>query len=241
MSTLVRYIRAGEGRLFDLAKLCPEGLTLIEDLRGAIDRGDRVLLCRQAPDDDDGAEMFVRLRGGRFWAVHFPGGSCKEQHAIGGEPDEHRRQKEYWQRAAEDAGYRVLSRAPDRTRHGARCRDRRPVPDRDRCSALGDEPSLVKTGTTKSFGAGWLPVWFLDSDGTPPWFSAVPSLRCDNVPWSTVQEQGPRPRSVLGRWSGRNARSAPSTDDARWGAGADVLARRGRAGSGIRNRRYVAG
>ncbi len=190
MSTLVRYMRAGEDRLLDLATLTPEDLTLIEGLRGAIDRGDRVLLCQQAPENDDGAEMFVRLRGGRFWAVHFPGSSCKEQHAIGGESDEHRRQKEYWQRAAEDAGYRVLTEHP--TGRGTVLDVAIDGPYRTgievQHSAI--EPGLVKTRTTKSFGAGWLPVWFLDSDGTPPWFSAVPFLRCNNVPWNTVPEWG---------------------------------------------------
>ena len=107
MSTLVRCIQGQDDRLIDLAHLDPQDFALIRSLRGEIRRHDRILLCQQAPVDDEGAEMFVRLVGNRFWAVHFRGSICTSDHEIAEESVEHRRQKDYWQRAAEDAGYPV--------------------------------------------------------------------------------------------------------------------------------------
>ncbi|WP_037305572.1 hypothetical protein [Amycolatopsis orientalis] len=189
MSTLVRYSKDGDDRLIDLAELNPIDYELIKGLRGEINRGDRILLCQQALADDEGAEMFVRLRGGRYWAAHFPGSGCAGQHEIARESDEHRWQKEYWQRAAEDAGYRVTQEY--RTGRGTVLDVAIDGPYRTgievQRSAI--ELSLVKARTTKSFGAGWLPVWFLDSDRTPPWFYAVPSLGCNDVRWSTLPER----------------------------------------------------
>ncbi|MGV9367948.1 hypothetical protein [Amycolatopsis sp. NPDC003731] len=190
MSTLVRYTRDGDEREIDLAKLSARDYELIKALHLNIDRGDRVLLCQQAPGDDDSAEMFVRHYRGRYWAVHFRNGSCTADHAIVPESDEHRRQKDYWQRAAEDAGYRASQEY--RTGRGTILDVAIDGPHRTgievQHSAI--ESTLVKSRTTKSFGAGWLPVWFLDSDSTPPWFYEVPALGCNDVPWSTLPERG---------------------------------------------------
>lgn len=88
------------------------------------------------------------------------------------ESSEHRRQKDYWQRAAEDAGYRTSQEV--RTGAGmildvaidAHAERGIEVQHSDLQSRL------VKSWTTRSFRAGWLSVWFLDSDRTPPWFHA---------------------------------------------------------------------
>lgn len=45
---------------------------------------------------------------------------------------------------------------------------------------------LAKTRTTKTYRAGWLPVWFLDSDRTPDWFERVPALGCNPMQWSSL-------------------------------------------------------
>jgi hypothetical protein len=55
--------------------------------------------------------MFIRLSRGMYWAVHFAGGA-HGAHEISIETDEHRRQKDYWHRAAEDAGYRASKEFP---------------------------------------------------------------------------------------------------------------------------------
>lgn len=184
MSTLVLY--TPENRLLDLAALDDQDFALITSLHGRIGRDDRVLLCRRVSADDDGAAMFIRLRRGRYSAVHFRGAGCAVPHRISRESDEHRRQKDYWRRAAEDAGYRtslefrtgvgtvldVAIEGPRRT--GIEVRH----------SAL--DTTLAKSRTTRSFGAGWLPVWFLDSDHTPEWFHQVPSVGCNHLTWSSL-------------------------------------------------------
>ncbi|MFI9455023.1 hypothetical protein [Amycolatopsis sp. NPDC052450] len=196
MSTLVRYIRGEDDRLIDLAHLNSRDFELIRSLRGEIRRHDRILLCQQAPVDDDGAEMFVRLVGDRYWAVHFRGSSCTSDHEIAEESVEHRRQKDYWQRAAEDAGYPVTQER--RTGRGTILDVAIDGPYRTgievQRSAI--ESTLVKSRTTKSFSAGWLPVWFLDSDRTPPWFTQVPALGCNKLAWTTLPP--PRAATALG-------------------------------------------
>ncbi|MBO0884539.1 MAG: hypothetical protein J2P17_30240, partial [Mycobacterium sp.] len=185
MSTLVWY--APEDRPLDLAKLNAGDYDLVCSLHRQIARGDKVLLCQQAEvGDDERAEMFVRLKAGRYSAVHFSGSDCTQNHVIARESDEHRRQKDYWHRAGEDAGYRVfqefrtgagtiLDVAIDGPRHtGIEVQH----------SAL--EERAAKARTTRSFGAGWLPIWFLDSDHTPPWFYKVPTLGCNPMPWSSL-------------------------------------------------------
>jgi hypothetical protein len=210
MSTLVRYIHGQVDRLIDLAHLDSRDFALIRSLRGEIRRHDRILLCQQAPADDEGAEMFVRLTGDRYWAVHFRGSSCTSEHEIAEESVEHRRQKDYWQRAAEDAGYPVTQE--HRTGRGTILDVAIDGPHRTgievQHSAI--EPTLVKSRTTKSFSAGWLPVWFLDSDRTPPWYTQVPALGCNKLTWKSLPPAraatatGPRrmipTRCALGTW-----------------------------------------
>jgi hypothetical protein len=185
MSTFVLY--TPENRLLDLAVLNERDFALISSLHGEIGRGDRILLCQQRTGkDSDGAEMFVRLRNNRYFAVHFAGGECTQTHEIARESDEHRRQKDYWQRAAEDAGYRASQEF--RTGAGTILDVAIDGPRRTgievQHSAL--ETRLAKTRTTKSFRAGWLPVWFLDSDHAPPWFHTVPALNCNRLSWSSL-------------------------------------------------------
>lgn len=210
MSTLVRYINGQDDRLIDLAHLNPQDAALIRSLRGEIRRHDRILLCQQAPVDDEGAEMFVRLVEGKYWAAHFPGSACTSDHEIAEESVEHRLQKDYWQRAAEDAGYAVTQEL--HTGRGTVLDVAIDGPYRTgievQRSAI--EPRLVKARTTKSFGAGWLPVWFLDSDRTPSWFTEVPALTCNKMAWAplpppqTAGARGPRrmipTRCTLSTW-----------------------------------------
>jgi hypothetical protein len=105
MSTLVLY--TPQNRLLDLAMLTERDFALISSLQYKIKRGDRILLCQQASLEDEAAEMFVRLKHGHYTAVHFRGSECTQTHEISVESPGHRRQKDYWQRAAEEAGYRT--------------------------------------------------------------------------------------------------------------------------------------
>ncbi|WP_134731667.1 hypothetical protein [Amycolatopsis nivea] len=184
MSTLVLY--TPENRLLDLSRLSERDFALISSLQYQIDRGDRVLLCQRASVEDEGAEMFVRLQHGRYAAVHFRGSACTQTHVISQESPEHQRQKDYWQRAAEDAGYRASQEM--RTGAGTILDVAIDGPRRTGIEVQRSELEvrLAKSRTTKSFRAGWLPVWFLDSDRTPRWFHQVPTLGCNRLPWSSM-------------------------------------------------------
>lgn len=184
MSTLVRY--TPEDRILDLAKLSRSDYELICSLHGNVVRGRGILICLQSSANDNAAEMFIRLTKGKYWAVHFSGGAHAEPHEISVETDEHRRQKDYWHRAAEDAGYHASQEFRtgggtilDVAIHGPR---RTGIEVQHSFLAT----RLAKARTTKTYRAGWLPVWFLDSDRTPDWFDRVPALGCNSMPWSSL-------------------------------------------------------
>lgn len=185
MSTFV--LHTATNRMLDLAQLSEQDYILISSMRGQLRRGDRALLCQAAASDDEGAEMYVKERNGRYFAAHFPGSNCTNVHEIARESDEHRRQKDYWQRAAEEAGYQASQEL--RTGNGTVLDVAIEGPRRTgievQHSAL--EAKLAKSRSTRSFRAGWLPVWFIDSDHTPHWFHSVPAVNCNvQLPWSTT-------------------------------------------------------
>lgn len=183
MSTLVQY--TPEDRVLDLAKLSRSDYELICSLHLNVVRGQGTLICLQSSANGDAAEMHIRLSGGKYWAVHFAGGAHGE-HEISVETDEHRRQKDYWHRAAEDAGYRASKEF--RTGGGTVLDVAIDGPRRTGIEVQRSSIAIkhAKSRTTKSYRAGWLPLWFLDSDRTPPWFHHVPAVGCNRISWGDL-------------------------------------------------------
>jgi hypothetical protein len=183
MSTLVRYTL--EDRVLDLAHLSRGDYELISSLHGGVVRGQGTLICLQPSANDDAAEMFIRFSRGKYWAVHFVGGAHGD-HEISLETDEHRRQKDYWHRAAEDAGYRASKEF--RTGGGTVLDVAIEGPCRTGIEVQHSfiTVRLAKSRTTKSYRAGWLPVWFLDSDRTPAWFHHVLAVGCNRISWGDL-------------------------------------------------------
>jgi hypothetical protein len=183
MSTWVRY--APENRELDLSRLAPTDYELISGLHGEIRQGDATLLCLQASSDQASAEMYIRRKCGMYWAVHFPGYG-HGPHAITMESDEHRRQKDYWCRAAQDVGFDATTefRTGKGTVLDVAIRGNRHTGVEIQHSY--NKASVIKTRTTKSFKAGWLPVWFLDSDRRPDWFYEVPTVASNPLPWTSL-------------------------------------------------------
>ncbi|HUY48641.1 MAG TPA: hypothetical protein VMV92_23465 [Streptosporangiaceae bacterium] len=107
---------------------------------------------------------------------------------------EHRRQKEYWARAAADGG---LTAALEVAVRGAGVMDvaiTGGAVDTDievQHTAIPAAP--VKTRTTRYARAGYLPVWFNDAGAWPPWLAEVPAIGCNPMPWDTAM---PRRRQV---------------------------------------------
>lgn len=183
MTTYVRF--APEDRVLDLSELSQVDYDLVAGLRGNIDRGDGTLICLM-PGGQNGEMYIRRVADDIYRAVHFPGGA-HGPHPVTLETVEHRRQKEYWARAAEDNGFSAIQEVPVRgagvmdvtISGGAVATDievqHSPIPE-----------TTVKTRTTRYARAGFLPVWFNDAGGRPTWLNEVPALGCNPRPWDVL-------------------------------------------------------
>jgi len=137
--------------------------------------------------------MYLKKIHGAWWAVHFQAGPCQNQRIPGPMSDEHKRQAEYWVRAAEDAGYRAETELtlptgtrPDVLIHG-------PV-------VTGVEvqrSAMTRIGavqrTRNAAQAGVLDVWFTDKGAYPRWAFRVPTLGQQPQSWHYL----PPRRAVL--------------------------------------------
>lgn len=199
MTTLAHY--TPDGRTIDLSRLSPADYRLITSLHGEIDRGDRVLLCVNAPAGDD--ELYVRKGkvGDRYFAVHFPGGAHGD-HAISAESPEHLHKKDYLARGIER--HRGLTpETEDRTSNG---RARHDVAILGGTVQIGLEaqrkiqaPHVAKRRTTESYNEGWRRLWFNgESRDTPPNSLVVPYFWC-NLNWSTLPPRNAATAVGVGR------------------------------------------
>jgi hypothetical protein len=162
MSTLVLY--TPQNRLLDLAKLTERDFALISSLQYKIKRGNRILLCQRVSPRGRVHTNPRNLRG--VARASTPEGllaagrrGCRSPNVTGG---------------------------TNRGWHDPGRGDRRPRRTGIEVQHSQLQSRLAKSRTTKSFRAGWLPVWFLDSDRTPPWFHEVPALGCNKLPWSSL-------------------------------------------------------
>src|SRR5580698_7964982 len=55
-------------------------------------------------DDGTNPGVFLKRIAGNWWAYHYEAGSCRPVRVPEPMSDEHKRQVDYWVRAAEDAG-----------------------------------------------------------------------------------------------------------------------------------------
>jgi hypothetical protein len=187
MTTNVRYVP--EDRVIDLAKpLADDDYQLITGLHGTIKRGDQVLLCLREGTADP--EMTVRRhpwRADRFVAAHFPGGGHEGGHPIVPETPEHRRQKDYWARAAANGG---LSAATEVYVKGAGVLDvvitGGAVATDVEVQHSAKNAAEIKRRTTRYRKAGYLPVWFNDAGPRPMWLREVPAVACSGVRWDKI-------------------------------------------------------
>ncbi len=188
VSTLVRY--TPQDRVLDLAHLSPTDYNLITGLHGTIRHGDRVLLCLRAGSGDD--EMYIRRRGAKHFAAHFPGGAHGD-HPVALETDGHRRQKDYWARAAEANGLHACIEMPVRGGKLDVAITGGSVATDIEVQRTEIPVSLVKSRTTVYQKAGYLPVWFNDWGARPKWLYDVPAMGCTSQPWEKYM---PKARTV---------------------------------------------
>jgi hypothetical protein len=193
MSTLVRYTQ--EDRVLDLANLSQRDYERVTSLYREAGHGRGKIVCLESLTNDDPTEMFIRLIDGNYWAAHFAG-CAHGNHPIAAETDEHRRQKDYWHRAAVDAGLPAVVdfNTPVGTIFDVAIKGESQTGIAVQHSYI--ETTVAKNRTTRSYRAGWLPVWFVDSDRRPPWFHRVPTMACNPMSWRRLPH--PRTATALG-------------------------------------------
>ncbi|NUT54294.1 MAG: hypothetical protein HOV94_44440 [Saccharothrix sp.] len=186
MTTRVLYVP--DNRELDLSRLSESDYQTVASLRGKIGRGDRVLLCLE-PAVSGHDEMFVRRRDGKYYASHFAGGG-HGTHEIARESDEHKRQKEYWHRAGDDAGYRSDTEFTTSTGSILDVAIHGPTPTGVEVQLSRINLSTASGRTVRSHRAGWLSLWFTPAERLPKWFHRVPSVGCNHIPWDNLPPRG---------------------------------------------------
>jgi len=137
--------------------------------------------------------MFLKKIDGFWWAVHFDRSDCRSKRVHAPMSDEHKRQAEYWVRAAEDAGLRAETEhtLPSRTRPdvliygpittGVEVQrsdlSRAAAIDRTKRAALSDVSD----------------IWSTDREKEPYWLHHVPTVSQRPDSWQYL----PPKRSVL--------------------------------------------
>jgi hypothetical protein len=125
----------------------------------------------------NGEPMYVwRHASGRYFARHYGGGNPdNHDHPIATMSDEHRRQVEYSQRAAETYGLQTAIEKS--TGNGTRL-DLAIYGDNDTGFEIQRSKlsrAKAKSRATKSFKAGWQTAWVSDSATDPDWAHHVPT------------------------------------------------------------------
>lgn len=174
----------------------PDGITIIGELHGKLSRAEAQLLCAK-----HGSPLYLQMRPTyrgsterQMWGVHFDG-SESHRPPSAGVSDEHKRQTEYVVRAAERAGFSTATEMrldsnirPDAVLYGPTA-----VGVEVQRSSLAVASAIRRT---KQAVAGGLStsIWISDraSDDRPAWFSRVPSVAMNQLPWDVI----PASRSV---------------------------------------------
>ncbi|SNQ46069.1 hypothetical protein FRACA_1240004 [Frankia canadensis] len=190
MVALVRHVESGAILDFGEPDLGgPNESTIFDQWRGRLTGKDRGrFVCALADCSAPDAPVYFQLRGRTRVACHYDSGVT---HRAGtGVSDEHKRQQDYLQRSAEDAGYeavqegRLRSSRPDVLITGGLV----PVGAEVQRSRLTKETAARRDSRTRA--AGVQTMWLHGNDRPPAWSAAVPSLGTNQLPWSVVHKRG---------------------------------------------------
>lgn len=138
--------------------------------------------------------MFAKRRGPTVFLSHYPGeghGNCIR--IVFGMSEEHKREQEYWARAAAAAGYDTHTeyRTSNHTVLDVAIDGPQRVGIEVQRSKL--PPSQVKARTTKSRNAGWQAIWSDNLPKNASWANQVPTVRPGRIDWS---DPNPPPRTA---------------------------------------------
>ena len=137
--------------------------------------------------------MYLKKIQDAWWAVHFQAGRCQNRRIPAPMSDEHKRQTEYWVRAAEDAGYRAETESPLPTGTRPDVLIHGPVVTGVEVQRSGLTRVSAVQRTRKAALAGVLDVWFTDKGAYPRWAFRVPTLGQQPQSWQYL----PPRRAVL--------------------------------------------
>ncbi|QDH47634.1 hypothetical protein PP484_gp30 [Gordonia phage Madeline] len=185
MTTLARLYP--EDRIIDLTNPTAEDWAVIDEIYQAELPAKSARLFCQEPG---GGAMYIRKTGENYYAAHYPGTGIEHQHSIGGESDAHKRQKEYYARAATDQGYNVeieqstgSGTRPDVTVFG----DAVKIGGEVQYSDLSERSAKIRNG--KTMKAGYTPMWVntkgLQQGPSGGWLYKIPSVSINVLPWET--------------------------------------------------------
>jgi hypothetical protein len=120
--------------------------------------------------------LFLKKIDGNWWAAHYEAGPCPSYRIPAPMSDEHKRQAEYWARAAEDSGWRVemertlrTGTRPDVLIHGSMATG--VEVQRSPMTAAG-----AVDRTCKAAAAGVSDLWFTANRKPPLWAWRVPTV-----------------------------------------------------------------
>ena len=157
-------------------------------------RGRMPLWCNKT----HGGQMYLRKIDDRLWAAHYPGqgdSTCRVAVRHESEGASHRHMKGYARRALESAGYAVSEEySTGRTRLDLAVEAPKQFGIEAQFSSIVERDA--KSRTTKSFRAGWLPIWLPANQGIADSIGyTVPALRHNDndVDW----ESGLPPRGTV--------------------------------------------
>lgn len=160
----------------------------------------------------NGQPMYVyRHDSGRYYARHYPGENPDGHgHRMVTMSDEHRRQTEYAQRAADDHGLNATMEHP--TGNGTRL-DLAVVGAQQagfEIQRSGLSRAQAKARTKKSFDAGWPTAWVTDSERAPGWVDHVPTARLTTgIDWTQLPPRNAA-RAIISKFTRERDKSKRS-------------------------------
>jgi hypothetical protein len=188
-------LHVATGIVLDLAKPDlghPDGQVIIEAHYHDC-HGDRPAFVCMTHRGGTNPGLFLKKIRGAWWAVHFEAGPCGSRRIPTPMSDEHKRQAEYWVRAALDAGWRAETERslstgtrPDVLIYG-------PVVTGIEVQRSEMTPAGAIQRTRKAAQAGVSDVWFTDRERFPRWAFRVPTVGQHPHSWQYL----PPRRAVL--------------------------------------------
>jgi hypothetical protein len=154
--------------------------------------------CLKHQDGTNPGLFLKKTRSGVWFAVHYVGTDCASYRLPSPMSDEHKRQAEYWVRAAETAGYSTETewRLHSGTRPDVLIRG--PVMTGVEVQRSYIRRSAAVARTRKAELAGVKDVWFTDNSNRAGWYGRVPSVGQNLLPGqpNPWRDSVPRARAI---------------------------------------------